>query len=172
MLSFGFNDEDFLVMSVEARLEKGEVYSPIRGALRQYELIYVVGDERDLVQLRTNHRKSDVYVYRADVPAEKVRELFVDMAKRVNELHERPEFYDTLTNNCTTNIVTHVNNVQPGLIPRDIRILLPGNSDQLAYELGLFDESRSFTEEKRKAYVTDKAQVAADTADFSQRIRR
>lgn len=172
MLSFGFDDGEFLTVSVEARLEKGETYSPIRGALRQFELMYVVGDERDLVQLRTNYRKTDVYIYRANVEPDKVRALFVDMLGRANDLAERPEFYDTITNNCTSNIVSHVNRIKPGLIPQDIRVLLPGNSDQLAYELGLFDKSVPFSEEKRRAYVTDKAQQFADARDFSDKIRR
>ncbi len=172
MLSFGFDDEDYLAISVEARLEQNEVYSPVKGSMRHFELIYVVGDERDLVQLRTNYRKSDVYIYRANVPPEQVRELFVDMLKRANKLSDKPEFYDSITNNCTTNIVYHVNRVKPGLIPKDLRILLPGNSDQLAYDLGLIDKNISFNEVRRRAHANERAEIFANAPDFSQRIRR
>ena len=172
MLSFGFSDGYQLGVSVEARLEKGEKYSPIRGALRQYELMYVVADERDLIPLRTEHRDCEVYVYRSTATAEKARALFRDVMQRVNQIADDPEFYDTLTNNCTTNIVSHINVLTPGRIPADIRVLLPGYSDQLAYELGLLDTSLSFAETKQRAKINDRVRGHSQAADFSQRIRR
>jgi len=171
MLAFGFDDEEYLGVSVEARLEKGETYSPVRGALRQFELMYVVADERDLIQLRTEHRNADVYVYRTQVTPEQARALFVDMMQRVNQIAQQPEFYDTLTNNCTTNIVRHVNRVRPGRIPFDIGVLLSGHSDRLAYDLGLIDRSRPFEEVRAAARVNDLARRYKDNPRFSQLIR-
>jgi len=172
MVSFGFEEQEFLTISVEARLEKGEVYSPLRGARQQMELMYVVGDERDLIQLRTEHRDVDVYIYRAKVKPKEVREMFVDMLQRANELVDKPEFYDTLTNNCTTNIVDHINKLKPHFIPYTYHILLPGHSDRLAYDLGLLDQSVPFETLKRRAHVNARAHVFASRDDFSQQIRR
>lgn len=172
MLSFGFADGEHVAVSAEARLERGETYSPVLGELRQYELMYVVADERDAILRRTKHRGVDVYVYRTIATPEQSRELFLDVMQRVNELAEVPEFYDTLSNNCTTNIVRHLNRRRPGRIPYDVRVLLPGFSDGLAYELGLLDTSLPFEEARRRARVTELANRAADAPDFSSRIRR
>lgn len=172
MLSFGFADGEHVAVSVEARLEKGEKYSPVLGELRQYELIYVVADERDVIVRRTKHRDADVFIYRTIATPEQSRELFMDVMRRVNELAEVPEFYDTLSNNCTTNIVRHLNRLRPGRIPYDIRVLLPGYSDVLAYEVGLLDTSLPFDETRRRARVTDIANQSADSPNFSTRIRR
>jgi hypothetical protein len=172
MLSFGFQGEEYLAISVEVRKEKGETYSPWLGMLGQYELTYVVGDERDLVGLRVNHRKDDVYLYRAKATPEQARSLFLDVMQRVNKLHEEPEFYHTITNNCTTNIAQHVNRLSPSRIPYDPRLLLSGYSDQLAYELGLLDTKLPFKEARRRAEVSDLVRKNADHVDFSARIRR
>lgn len=171
MLSFGFGDGQYLVVSAEVRLENGEKYSPVLGALRQYELIYVVGDERDMIRLRTEYRGVDVYVYRIEVTREQTRRLFEDVLERLNQLHDHPEFYDSLTNNCTTNIVRHVNRLRPGRIPPSLGVLLPGYSDRLAFDLGLV-KGASFEEVKRAAHINDRAARFADAPDFSERIRR
>ncbi len=171
MLSFGFADGEHMVVSAEARLEKGEKYSPILGELRQFELMYVLADERDAILRRTKHRDADVYVYRTIATPEQSRELFMDVLQRVNELAEVPEFYDTLSNNCTTNIVRHLNRLRPGRVPYDVRALLPGFSDGLAYELGLLDTSLPFEETRRRARVTELANRAANAPDFSTLIR-
>src|SRR5690606_764431 len=101
--------------------------------LRQYELMYVVAAERDAIGLRALHRKHDVYLYPVQVSEEHTRQLFTDMLERANELKEKPEFYNTLTNTCTTNIARHINNISGKRVPWDIRLLLPANSDVLAY---------------------------------------
>ncbi|MBN1588701.1 MAG: DUF4105 domain-containing protein [Pirellulales bacterium] len=172
MLSFGFEGDEYLTVSVEARREKGETYDPVRGLMDGYELIYVVGDERDLIQLRTNVWLNDVYLYRARATPEQVRSLFVDVMRRVNQLAELPEFYNTLSNNCTTNIVDHVNRLVPDRVPLDQRILLNGRSDRLAYDLGLLDTDDSFEQAKAKARVNYLAYVHRDSPDFSALIRR
>jgi hypothetical protein len=172
MLSFGFADGRYLALSVEARLEEGESYSAVRGGLRQFELIYILGDEKDLISLRTEHRNADVYVYRTQVPPEQIRLLFVDVLARVNQLKEQPEFYDTLSNNCTTNIVRHVNRVRPGRIPPSLGLILTGHSDRLAYDLGLLDTGRPFAELRASAHVNTLAHRFRDAPDFSDRIRR
>ena len=112
MLSFGFDDGEFLAVSVEARYEEGETYSPVKGDLRQYELIYVVADERDVIVLRQAPKGRCVSVPTRATP-ELARACCWTCMARANKLAAEPEFYDALSNNCTTNIVAHVNRVQP-----------------------------------------------------------
>ncbi len=171
MLSFGFRDGRFLAISVEVRLEEGEAYSTIGGTMRQFEIMYVVADERDVIRLRTDIRKGDVYVYRSRATKEQVRALFVDVLKRVNTLKKHPEFYDTLMNNCTSNIVAHINRIAPGTIAWDPTSLLTGYSDRTAYSLGLLVDYGSFEETRRRAHVNSLAARFRDDPHFSERIR-
>lgn len=172
MVSFGFADGNYLAISAEIRTEKGEKYSPIAGVSRQFEITYVVADEKDVVRVRTRYRDADVYLYRTIATPEKARELFVDMMGRVNQLAAQPEFYDTITNNCTTNIVRHVNRVLPNRIPYSLEVLLPGFSDRYAYELGLLDRSVPFDELKRRAWINDLSEKYYDDPDYSNKIRQ
>ncbi len=172
MISFGFEDQGHLAVSVEVRLEDGETYSPVKGALRQYELMYVVADERDVIGLRAKHRKDDVYLYRTQTTPEQTRTLLMDVMARVNKLAVEPEFYDTFSNNCTTNLVAHINRIAPRRVPMDVGVVLPGYADRLAYELKLLEVNGSFEETKRRAEVTRLARRYADEADFSERIRQ
>lgn len=172
MLSFGFGRGQYLVSSAEVRLEKGETYSPLLGAMWQYELMYVLADEKDAVRLRADVRGNDVFVYRVQAPPDKVRELFLDVVERVNQLHEEPEFYDTLTNNCTTNISRHVNRIAANRIPYGTEVLLPGLSGQLAYNLGLLDRSVPYEQLMQRSNVAARARQYRDAPDFSVRIRR
>jgi len=172
MLSFGFDPGDRVAVSVEVRKKRGDEYSVVNAMLGQYELMYVVGDERDLIKVRTNYRKDDVYLYRSRATPEQTRELFVDVMRRVNKLAAEPELYDLFTNNCTTNIMQHVNNLAPNKVPYGLEVLLPGRSDRLAYNLGLLDTSVPFEETKRRARINDPAERFAEAPDFSASIRR
>jgi len=171
MLSFGFENGDYVGVSVEVRLEKGESYDAAIGLFNQFELIYVVADERDLIRVRTEYRDVDVLIYPTKATPEQGRKLFADIMKRVNKLKDEPEYYDTLSNNCTTNIVQHINTLTPDAIPHDFRVLLPGYADNLAYDLGLIDNSVPFAEARRRARVNDLALRYRDDLHFSQRIR-
>jgi hypothetical protein len=171
MLSFGFENDEYVCVSVEIRREKGEKYSPVAGFMRQYELMYVVGDERDLIQLRTIHRLDDVYVYRTRAAPEQARMLLVDMLERANKLTREPEFYHTLTNNCTTNVVHHINKLWPNRIAYNVQVILPGYSDRMAYALGLLDTSKSFEETRAAARVNPLAYIHRDSPRFSAMIR-
>jgi hypothetical protein len=172
MLSFGFEDKDYLAVSVEIRKEKGDKYNPIRGVMQQYEIMYVLASERDVVQRRVNCDLSDVFIYRSTATPKQARELFVDVMRRVNKLAKEPEFYDTLTNNCTTNIRNHINHLKPNEVPYDYRVLLPGYSDRLAYDLGLIRQHGSYEETRLRARVNYQAYLYRDDPAFSQKIRR
>lgn len=172
-LSFEFEDYEFVSISVEIRKEKGESFSPIKGLFNKYEIMYVIADERDVIKLRSNYRKDLVYVYPAKATTEKAKGLFLDMIERANGLSQNPEFYNTITNTCTTNIVRHINKITPDRVPFfNLRILLPANSDELAYELGLIDTDLSFEDARKRFYINDKALKYADDPDFSFRIRQ
>jgi hypothetical protein len=163
---------DYLAVSVETRKEKSEQYNPVKGSARQYELMYVLADERDVLQLRTNFNREDVFLYHTTATPEAARMLLADVLGRVNELAKKPEFYDTLTNNCTSNIVRHVNRIKPNRIAIDVRALLPGLSDRLAYDAGLIERRGTFFETRQRAYINPKAQQFAGREDFSALIRR
>lgn len=181
LLSFGFENGDYVAVSVEIRKEKGESFSPVKGLLRQYELVYVIADERDVIKLRSNYRKDEVYLYPVQTSKEHMRELFVSMLKRANKLATEPEFYNTLTSTCTTNIVSHINDIVPGRVPLSFKVLMPAYSDQLAYDIGLLDNSLPFLELRAKYHINERAMRSAvadasgsgnsEDINFSRRIR-
>ncbi|RIK79968.1 MAG: hypothetical protein DCC68_12020 [Planctomycetota bacterium] len=172
MVSFGTRDGQQIVVSVEIRKEAGESYSVVKGLLNEFEIMYVVADERDVIDLRARHRGDDVYVYPLRANPEQAQAIFVDMVRRANQLAERPEFYNTVSNNCTTSLLLHFNRIAKRPISAaDPRVILPGLSDQLLYELGLIDTNVSFEETKRRANVSPLARQHRDNPDYSQAIR-
>lgn len=171
LLSFGFEGGDYVAISVEIRKEKGESFSPVKGLLRQYELVYVIADERDVIKLRSNYRKDDVFLYPVQTTRENIRRLFISMLTRANKLATEPEFYNTLTSTCTTNLVAHVNEITPGRIPFSYKVLMPAYSDELARGIGLIDASLSIEELRMKYRINDRASAYADDPRFSERIR-
>ncbi len=171
-LTFGFGDEH-LPISIEVRKTRAKEYSTVAGFFRQYELIYVVADERDVIRVRTNYRKSppeDVYMFRTVGPVENGRRVFLDYMRDINALKERPRFYNTLTTNCTTVIFAHTT-VNPGHVPLSWKILLSGYVPEYAYEQGRVDRSLPFAELKRRGHINAVAQAADKAPDFSRRIR-
>lgn len=173
ILSFGFNERDFVAFSIETRKQRGERYSALAGFFRRYELIYVVGDERDLLRLRTNYRKSppeDVYLFRSNASAAVVRRIFVDYLHKLNSLAAQPEFYNTLTTNCTTDVLERTR-INPGAIGYSWKVLLSGYAPLFAYEQGRLDSRLPFKELKRRAHINAAARAADQAEDFSQRIR-
>jgi hypothetical protein len=172
MLSFGFQGKDYLTVSIETRKEKGESYSTLAGFFRQYELYYVVADERDVVRVRTTYRQpqEDVYIYRINGPIQNLRRVFLDYVKSMNELSERPSYYNTLTTNCTTSILMH-SRMNPESPPLSWKILLSGYVPDYLYELGRLDTSRPFAELEKISHVNARAHAADKDAEFSRRIR-
>jgi hypothetical protein len=169
-VSFVFDNAPPVSISIETRPEIGEAFAPIDSLFKQFELIYVVGDERDLVGVRTNHRHENVYLYRLQVLPEGARRLFMAYLERINELADRPEFYHLLTNSCTINIVRYAN--AAGRIGRfDIRHLLNGLIDSYLYSAGFLDTTLPLDELRRRSRINDAAQAADGTPDFSRAIR-
>jgi hypothetical protein len=172
MLSFGFAGKDYLAVSIETRKEKGESYSTLAGFFRNYELYYVVADERDVIRVRTTYRQpqEDVYIYRVTGPGRNLRRVFLDYIKSINELHDRPAYYNTLTTNCTTSILFHTR-MNPESPPMSWKILLSGYLPDYLYELGRLDTSKPFAELEKMSHVNARAHAADKDPEFSQRIR-
>jgi hypothetical protein len=173
MVSFGFEGRDFLTVSIETRKEKGESYSTLAGFFRQYELYYVVADERDVVRVRTTYRQpqEDVYVYRTNAPVKNIRRIFLDYIKSMNELRDQASYYNTLTTNCTTSILFHTR-MNPESPPMSWKVLLSGYVPDYLYELGRLDTARPFAELEKLSLVNARAHAADRDPTFSQRIRR
>lgn len=173
ILSFNFGGE-YIAISIEIRKEKGESFSALAGFFRRYELTYIVGDERDLIGLRTNHRtpKEDVYLYRVKPRhQENIAKLFLRYMAKINSLNHKPEFYNSATTNCTTNIVTHIEAVRQN-VPLSWKMLLSGYFPDLFYERGVLDQSLPFDELRRKSLINLRAQAAGKSPKFSQLIRK
>jgi hypothetical protein len=169
-LSFIFDNAPPLCISIETRPEVGEGFAPIASLFKQFELIYVVGDERDIVGVRTNHRKETVHLYRLNTSAEDARRLLLIYLVRINELADQPEFYHLLSNSCTINIIRYAN--AAGRAGRfDFRHLLNGLIDSYLYHSGRIDTTLDFDELKRRSQINEVAQAADGSPDFSQRIR-
>lgn len=170
IMSFGFADGRHAAVSIEGRMEQGEAYSAIKGFFKQFELVYVVATERDVVRLRTNYRGEDVSLYRLRARPEIVREVFLNYLREINRLRERPEWYNALTQNCTTAI--------RGLLPSALvhrvphwKVLLNGYLDELLYERGAIDRSLPFPELRRRSWINNRARAITNLDEFSEKIR-
>ncbi len=171
-LSFGFEDGKYVSISAEIRREKGEEFSPVLGMLKHFEFIYVVADEEDIIKLRSNIRERDVYLYPVRTNKARMRKLFVNILKDANSLLDRPRFYSTLNNSCSTVIARHINQIVPGRVPFNWRIWAPGYSDRLGYNLGLIDTDLSFGEAQKHFMISNAARSVKKGEDFSAVIRR
>jgi hypothetical protein len=169
LVSFGFDDGQFMAISVEARRQRWQRYSPFWGLFRAYELMFVIGDERDLVRLRTNVRRERVYMYRLRLPVDRVRTLLRDYLQRAQAVAQRPQWYNSIASNCTTNLFYHQHRqtrwwLRPG-------IFLNGLSARTLYRLGALATDVSFRELQARGAIQNLALEANDSSEFSQRIR-
>lgn len=171
MVSFGFEGGDYVCFSIETRKEKGEGYSAIKGLFRQFEVTYVVADERDLVRLRTNYRKGeDAYLFRLRGTREQARVFFLDYVNKMNSLHKQPKWYNAVTGNCTTAIRTQ--RAAADRAPWDWRMLINGYGDTLLYERGAIFTNVPLSELKTLGHVNERARAADKAEDFSRLIRK
>ena len=170
MVSFGFDDGQFLAVSIETRKERFESYSALQGFFRQYELYYVFADERDVIRLRTHYRGEDVYLYHTTLTPEQARAVLLSYARRANALKDRPEFYNALTSNCATNVLEHA---RDGELPAEMSwdIVLSGYAARQAYRNGRLDTSMPFEALQSRSRINDAALAAGNGPDFSKAIR-
>jgi hypothetical protein len=171
IMSWQFDDAPPLAISIETRKRKGQEYSALKGFFKQYEITYVVADERDVVGLRTNHRGEQVYLYRLKSTPALARALLLDYVASINDLVEQPQFYNAFADNCTTTIRRHREHVDPDSPPIDWRLFANGYLDQRLYDRGIVDTSLPFEDLRRLSQIDAKAKAADRDPDFSQRIR-
>jgi hypothetical protein len=172
IVSFQFADGPPICFSIETRKKLGQTYSTIGGLYRQFELIYIVADERDVIRVRTNYRKGeDIYLYRTTISPAQARGRFLEYIHSLNALRDKARWYNAITTNCTTSIRTQH---PPGeSMPWDWRILLNGKGDELMYERHLIvTGGLPFAELKARSLINAGARAANDAPDFSERIRR
>jgi hypothetical protein len=174
IVSFDFGNEGHVAMSIETRDEVGQEYSAIRGFFRQYTLTYIASDERDVIRLRTNYRKDEeVYLFRTTVKPPLARKVFLEYMQRANSLHARPEWYNAVTNNCTTNIAVSAAEAQDIRTRLDWRILLNGKMDEMMYQRGtLVTDGLPLPALRDQAHINAAARAAGDSPDFSQLVRQ
>lgn len=172
-LTFGFSGGEHLAISIEARKERTEGYSSLKGFFRQYELYYVVADERDVIRVRTNYRRDppeDVYLYRLKTSRENARRVFLEYMRAIDTLGARPEFYNTLTTNCIGTIWLHTR-VNPEHLPFSWKMLLSGHVPEFLYQAGRLETKLPFAELQEHSRINAPAQAADQFPDFSRRIR-
>ena len=171
MVSFGFTNGEYLCFSIETRNQKGRDYSAVKGLFRQFELTIIVADERDLVRLRTNYRQGEeACLYRLRSTPEQGRQLFLDYLHRINGLRARAEWYNAITDNCTTGI--RAQRAAADRAPWDWRMLINGHLDEMLYERGVIDTNLPFAELKQRSHINPKAKTLDQAVDFSQQIRQ
>jgi hypothetical protein len=170
IMSWVFEDGPPLAISIETRKEVGEAYSAVRGFFRQFELYYVVSDERDVIRLRTNFRGEEVFLYHLIAKPGVERSVLLAYLEEINRLARKPRWYNALRFNCTTAIRHHVQSVGAGN-PFNWRILLNGHLDELGYERGTIDTSMPFEELRMQSNITERAKAIEENADFSTGIR-
>lgn len=173
-LSFDFGDNDHVVVSLETRRESDEAFSPLLGILRQFEIIYVVGSEEDVVGVRTGHRNERVYLYPTIATPAQARDLFNLLAANVNDIYESPRMYNTLTHNCTNELTRPVEKMSDVTFPLTWKTILPGYFDEILHELQLIDTNQSFAEMKQSHLINNESvDVTKDTytSDLRMSIR-
>jgi len=170
IVSWDFGDGQHLAISIETRKEQGESYSAVRGFFRQYELYYVVAEERDVIGVRAQQRGERLWLYRLQLPVPAARALLLDYLETVNRLAVQPRWYNAFAHNCTTSIREHAARVVP-VQPWSWELLLNGHLEALLYQRGAIDHDLPFADLRVRNEITERAKAADDADDFSVRIR-
>lgn len=172
LVSFGFATGDYVALSFEVRKRYlGEQYSPLRGLLGRYELMCVIGDERDLIRLRSNYRRDTVYLYPVRADKAFIRSYFVNLLTLANDLRDHPVRYGLLTRSCSTDLIAEANRVNPHTLPARSRLVWPSRIDLFLHTLGYVDPERTSAELREVYRINERAERFADDPAFSQRIR-
>jgi hypothetical protein len=171
IISFQFADAPPVCFSIETRKKTGQSYSAIGGLYRQYALVFIVADERDVMRVRTNFRKGeDVYLYRTSLTADQARERFTEYLLSINQIRVKPRWYNAITTNCTTSIRHQHPSAERS--PWDWRMLLNGKMDEMLYESKAIETANlPFLELKQRSLINPTAKAAGDNPRFSELIR-
>ena len=170
--SFGFEDGKYLAISSEIRMTKGTEQSLLGGIFNEYEIIYILADEEDVIKLRTNYRKEEVYLYNIKPKGgiEDIRKFFIYVMNKVDTFEDQPKFYNTITTNCLTSLLHDFAVSAHRSIKFDIRLIKNGYFDELMYERGVLETwELPFSELKKQRHINQ--YVADDPSDYSKKIR-
>ncbi len=171
-VSFGLRDGTYLAISIEIRRKLKQKFHPVKAFFRQFEMMYVIADESDVIKVRTNTIKATVRLFPIQTEKVRVQAVFLDMLKRADKLGKKPEFYNTIWNNCTTNIIKHTKRFSDKPIPLwDYRYLIPEDIDKIAYRLNMIDTHLPYKEAREHFDITKMAQESENAKDFSNAIR-
>ncbi len=172
-LSFGIKDGTFIAVSIEVRRQKRQKFSPLKAFVRRFEMMYVIADEQDVIKVRTNCVKDKVRLFPVQAEKKVIRAVFLDVMQRADKLGREPEFYNTLWNNCTTNIIVHTRRFSKKPIPFwNIHYLFPESLDKIAYKLNIIDTHLPYDEARQHFDITELAQACEGGEDFSKIIRK
>ena len=173
ILDFGFNDGRWLTISSETRLKNGQRQTALGGLFKQYGSLFVIGTEADLLMLRTNYRKEQVYMYQLRITPAECRILLLDLVNRCNKLIAHPQFYNTITSNCMTSLVPSMRKVAHNKdVFKDIRFLKNGYSDQIIYEQNIKSKEISYGQFRLEHYITPRMQAVTDRDKYSEELHR
>lgn len=171
-LSFGLKDGTYIAVSIEVRRKKGESFTPFKAFTRQFEIMYVIAAETDVIRLRTNYTKHTVRLFPLQAEKKVIRAVFLDVLKRADTLGKEPEFYNTLWNNCTTNIIGHARRFSAKPIPFwNLSYLFPESLDKIAYRLNIIDTHLPYDATRDHFDIKELAMSAKEDDDFSTVIR-
>ncbi|WP_426238771.1 DUF4105 domain-containing protein [Pararhizobium sp. DWP1-1-3] len=171
LVSFGFEDGQFVTFSVEIRKERNESFSEVGGFFKEFEMSVIAADERDIVGVRTNIRKEDVYLYRLNIPKPAMRSLFLSYVDTANGLNETPQYYNTITANCTTIVFAMINHIVSGALPLDYRLIFSGYLPSYIIDVNGFTPGFTLKQLQSGGAISARAQASAIGPDFSRRIR-
>ena len=170
IMSFGFDGGEQLAWSVEVRHEKNGQYSPVADAFKTDTIVYLATSERDTVRLRTNVRGEDVRLYRLRMPPDEARALLLRYVEEANALTVKPEFYNSITTNCTTAVAKMVRAAGDSL-PLDWRLVANGYLPGYLYDRGAVVTTIPLSQLTALARIDDRAKTADQSPDFSRLIR-
>jgi hypothetical protein len=171
LISFGFDDGEHVVFSVEIRRERIESFSEIGGFFKEFELSVIAADERDVIRVRTNVRGEDTYLYRLRMPVSAMRSLFLGYIDEANTLVRTPRFYNTITVNCTTLVYQMMQRIV-GYLPLSYRLIFSGYLPEYVYRVGGLDQRYSIEELRALGRVSERAKESDRSEAFSADIRR
>lgn len=164
MLSFGFGPERRVVISVEARRERGEKFSVLAGAYKQLDLYYQISSERDALTFRALDPDAQLVVYPVKASPEFIRGLFVDLARRAQTLLDAPEFYRPFGGEtCATELFDHLGSKGVALFP--------ARAGALLHALGRMDTGLDFRAAGERFSLAHKVREFAEHPEFSKKIR-
>ncbi|MCE9523285.1 MAG: DUF4105 domain-containing protein [Alphaproteobacteria bacterium] len=172
--SFVWTNGEALSLSVEIRKEKGEAYSPIAGFFKAYELSILAGDERDFYGWRVFFPKEDIQLFHTRTNPLQARKLLLELLDSANALAKTPVFYNTLTENCSTEVWMLTEALGLGQ-PNDMRVWASGYLPDFLYDLKVLNTAHTLADLRDKGHIMPRVRTALENKlegpAFSNAIR-